>query len=237
MKFQKTMIFIFVLVLAAGITTQAAKVKGSGNVAKEQRDLPAFHNIIIMGSTDVELRQGDAQDVVVEIDDNILTHLKTEVDDETLTIHIDVSCFDIHKNVVYIQIPEIRMIRTMGSGDLKARTVVRAEELELSIMGSGDFDLELDAETVEAVIQGSGDMQIAGETGMFTGKIMGSGDIKAEEFSADKADIRIMGSGDCRIHVKDKLEIAINGSGDVTYGGEPELKKTINGSGDIHRIK
>ena len=213
------------------------KLEGSGNVIKETRELSSFHSIDYRGSIDIELKQGEEQKVEVEVDDNILPYVKTEVNEMTLKIWIDESCSNLHGNRVYIQIPKIQAIKSTGSGDVNGKGLISGDDMTLSIKGSGDFNLELIVDTINASIKGSGDMKLNGEVENFNAGIKGSGDIKAQNLIADTANINILGSGDCKIHASKKLNISIKGSGDVSYWGDPEVKQSVLGSGDVNPMK
>ena len=67
--------------------------------------------------------------------------------------------------------------------------------------------------------------------------ISGSGDIDTENLQAEKVNIIISGSGDCRVHVIDQLVAKTSGSGDIYYKGTPKmLDSRASGSGSIKTI-
>ena len=74
------------LLLAAAVT--ACGTPGSGVMAEEQRVVAEFTRVDVRDGLNVELRLGSAVDgeVIVRFDDNLLDHIRTEVEGETLVV-------------------------------------------------------------------------------------------------------------------------------------------------------
>ncbi len=194
------------------------RVKGSGKVATETRDLSDFSAIHTSGSTDIEITIGETFSVEIEADDNLLELLETEVRHGTLFVSFadGYSINTRYGSRLKITMPELNEIDIRGSSDIIA-SGLSGEELIVSIAGSGDVKLSGEVESVEVDIRGSGD-------------------VDAKKLVAREAHVSIKGSGDVRIAVDDYIDARISGSGDITYYGDPRVKKRIRGSGDIsHR--
>src|SRR5688572_29666659 len=63
------------------------KVKGSGTVKSETRDVAGFKAIKVRGAVNVEVSVQKDFSVSVEADDNLLENIKTEINGETLEIY------------------------------------------------------------------------------------------------------------------------------------------------------
>ncbi len=61
-----------------------------------------------------------------------------------------------------------------------------------------------------------------------------TGDIDAYDLSSNDADIRISGSGEIKISVKENLIARISGSGNIYYKGDPKKQDIkVSGSGNV----
>jgi len=67
--------------------------------------------------------------------------------------------------------------------------------------------------------------------------VSGSGKVLAAELEANRCDIRISGSGDVEINVKNEIEANISGSGTVSYKGNPaKVNSHASGSGSVKKM-
>ncbi len=192
------------------------RIKGSGDIATESRDVKDFKGIHVSGSADIEITIGDSFDVEVKLDDNLLELLETEVRNGTL----------------YISFAEGYSIRTRYG----SRVIITMPELtEIEIRGSSDISaIDLDGAELSISIAGSGDIQLDGKIESFEVDIRGSGDVDARKLQTKEAHVSIKGSGDVKVAVEDYIDARISGSGDITYYGDPRVKKRVRGSGDIN---
>ncbi len=194
------------------------RVKGSGKLATEIRDLEDFNSIQIKGSSDLDITIGESFSVTVETDDNLLELLETEVRHGTLYVDF-ADGYSVNTRIgsrLEITMPDLEELNLKGASDIRA-SGLNGKELSISIFGSGDVTLSGEVEDLEVDIRGSGD-------------------IDAKKLVAREAYISIKGSGDVGVAVDDFLDADIKGSGDITYYGDPKVKKRVWGSGDItHR--
>ena len=209
-------------------------ISGEGPIVKRSLDLDNFDRLVLTTNAKVYLRQGSTQSVEVEAQENIIDNLVTEVSDRTWKIRFDKSVRRYEGMKVYITIPTLTGVRLSGSGNIIGEnTFTGLDELGVSVSGSGNISLAVEANMIDTHISGSGDISLAGRTDRHGISISGSGDIEAYDLVSNECKVRISGSGDCEVEVKDDLEVRISGSGDVNYKGRPRISSRISGSGDI----
>lgn len=210
-------------------------VKGSGYVITEERLLSDFDRIVVEGSANVIISQGEEQMVQIEADDNIVPIIETRVRGGELTIDPSRRYRTKQEVNIYITTPAISSLRISGSGNIYGETPITGDVLELAISGSGNMDLEIDYTRLASEINGSGDVLLFGEVNDQEVHISGSGDYHAKELLSQDCYIKISGSGFGEVNVSDRLDAEIRGSGDVVYFGNPQVSSSIRGSG--HLIK
>ena len=190
------------------------KIKGTGNIISENRELTNFSSINLIRSIDVNIKFSDKYNCTVISDNNLIPNIKTEVVNNNLQISIN---------------------KNYSSTKGLAVNVNALEYDEASISGSGDIDIiDFKNDYLALNISGSGDITANGEVQTLIAKISGSGDIISTELISKSATITINGSGDAKIWANDSISAQINGSGDIEYYGNPtNVESKINGSGDI----
>jgi len=210
-------------------------VKGKGELVEQTIDLDTFDSFSISSSADVELTKGK-QKIVVVGQSNIIDLLNKDIKNGSWEIDFNKSvCYG--KNfTVKITIPEIHKVSINGSGNVSSKSNFDGEELELSINGSGDVQLNIDVKSAETTINGSGSVDVKGTCDSHDITIAGSGDVNCIEMLSKRTNIKIMGSGDCKVNASDNLDVSVMGSGDVFYEGNPELESSIMGSGEIKKM-
>jgi hypothetical protein len=194
------------------------RIKGSGKLITQSRDLPEFTRIRHSGSADLNITIGEPQVVTVTFDDNLVEVIETEVEGSTLYIGSS-------RNVSYSSSRGCRI-------DI---TVAGLNEVELK--GSGDVLIDgLDSDLFAYTVAGSGDLVVRGSAREIEIAVKGSGDINARDLIARDAYVRIMGSGDVQVHATESFDGSVYGSGDIRYYGNPaHISTRVAGSGEISK--
>jgi hypothetical protein len=190
-----------------------AGVQGSGVMATETRDVGDFTGLDLRGSATVKIAVGQKASVVLELDDNLLPLIQTEVRNGLLVIDNKQSYRSSNGLNVSITVPELHQLAVNGAGDI---SIVN--------LNSDQFEIDLN---------GSSDVTALGSARKLAVTINGSGTVHLEDVVANEATATIRGSGDIRLQVLEKLSATILGSGDIRYHGTPQVSKSIQGSGSV----
>ena len=205
---------VLVLIAALLVSCTWDDISGSGMLTTENRELNAFIAVSVDGIANVNIVQGNAQNVKIMADDNIIGLVKTEIKDGILEIYL--TSGHNYKNIdvnLDIMAKALNGVANKGSGTLKVANV-DSQEFYLDNMGSGNIS-------------------ISGASNKLSIENEGSGRISGFSFLADKCSIDIMGSGDVEISCTDELDVKIDGSAKVFYKGNPHVTKIILGSGNV----
>lgn len=214
------------------------RVKGSGNVTKEERSVEAFKELSVRGSMDVYVTQGPAKPAVIEAEDNLIPLIEFEHEGDKLIVrerrHTNISNTKAMK--VYLTTPELESIGLAGSGNIKLENkFTNNTHMKLSVSGSGDLSGAVNSPNVDANIAGSGNISVDGETRDLDVDIAGSGNFRGQQLLSEKAEVKIAGSGDASVHASVTLDAKIAGSGDVHYKGSPQVSSKVAGSGSVKK--
>jgi hypothetical protein len=225
-------IVLFVVLLTACGTNLCTT--GKSSVVRQDIEVPSFTSIAVQGNFDVRLELGPEQRVEVEAPGDLISLLKTDVNEGRWTIRTE-ECFNSKVPfVVRITAPELKAVDLQGSGTVEGRTRSGSGTLELTLQGSGDMDLAAEAGSIKAIVQGSGDIALAGSCTDLEATVQGSGDIVGKDLVSGNARVTTMGSGNISVNCTGTLVARTMGSGDITYHGVPgSLDQEISGSGSI----
>ncbi len=208
---------------------------------RETRDVGDFDEVVMRLSGKVYIKQGDKNEVILEGDENVLERVETDVRGGRLNIGEEGKSRwswrrSRTKLNVYITVKELNGAFVSGAGDIIGQTVFKSDDFRVSVSGSGDIELELDAKDVDSRISGAGNIELSGSAQYAKLSISGSGKYLAEEMKVDDYEISISGSGRGSINAQENLDVRISGSGSVYYRGRPSVNSRVAGSGRVRRI-
>jgi hypothetical protein len=205
---KKSLLFIFTLGLTISLNAQSSTT----------RALPSFNEISISGGFDeVILQEGDKESVTLDVKGIDAENIITEVKGRTLKIRMKNGTwynFNAKLTVTYKKLEEIA---SSGSTDIEALSVIKGQEFEMALSGSGSFKGTLEVKELEVALSGSGKMRINGMAESQEFAVSGSGDIDASNLKGDRAEVAVSGSGNVKLGVKGNVKKAISGSGSVSY--------------------
>lgn len=229
-------LIVAVLFLTNCDAQKYGRIKGDGNVVNDSREVGNFDNMSVSGSFDVDLVKGKEGKIDISIEKNLLPYLITEVDNGELKIKwkkgTNISSKRGVRLTVYFN--TINGVAMSGSGDINSKDLMKADNFNVRVSGSGDINLNLDVNNLEATVSGSGDLDFKGSATSIEARVSGSGDIEAYGLQTDKAELKISGSGGMTLSVKNELYARVSGSGDISYRGNPAKEDIkVSGSGNV----
>ena len=207
--------------------------------SKETRDVRNFTKVSYGISGELILRIGPEYSLTIEGDRDDIEEIITNVSGDRLTIRRDnwrMSFRDQDSRAtIYLTMPEVEAVGVSGSGKLSIADPVEADDLDLSVSGSGRLNTsEISADDLRCGISGSGGI-ILGKGSIDEAKISisGSGSFSGEEADIDRLEVSISGSGNAHCGEVDELSASVSGSGNVTYAGSPRVNARVSGSGKV----
>jgi hypothetical protein len=217
--------------------TVSAGFAGSQSDVKETRDVKDFTKVSFGVAGNLYINIGPEFKVVLEGDRKDLGDIITDVSGGKLVIKKENWRFNMNERITaYVTMPELKGLGVSGSGKAEIKDAVKAEDLDLSVSGSGKiYTNDVTVTNLGCSISGSGDI-IPGGNGIADKaeiSISGSGNFDGGSFKLGSAEIHISGSGNCSCYVTESLRASVSGSGNVTYGGNPKVDAHVSGSGKV----
>lgn len=238
--------------IAASSLCSAAEAK----TAQEPRKLASFSKVKANGSSDVYIKVGPKQSVVVHAEDDELEQIRTEVRNGELKVWRESQGrgFGNHSAHVVITVPALTSLESNGSGDAEVKNM-KAKKFRLTQQGSGDVAIDGSCDEIDITSQGSGDLEssrlICGQVEV---NLRGSGDMDLDQVKATRIELDAVGSGDVTMQGSCEVldlrnrasgdvdardlkceDVSVNaaGSGDMRVYASKTVEIKVHGSGDV----
>ena len=182
--------------------------------------------------------KGTEGKLTIEGEENLLEYVVTKIKGDNLIVKVEngINLKPSWNKTIKITIPfeDISKVSLSGSGDLWNEDTIDTDDIDVSLSGSGDVILEVNANSVDGSISGSGDLTIKGKTNNLNARVAGSGDFHGFSLEAKNTIVSVAGSGDAEVVSNESIKARVAGSGDIEYRGNPSKEDTkVSGSGSI----
>jgi len=227
------------VVACSDALTGSDRVRGSGELTLEARSIPEFERVVLAGEGNVVFGTGSDGLVEVETDDNLLTHIRTDVSGDTLTISTEPGIdIDPTGDVIYrLGCPVITAVVLSGAGTIDVAGCVTTDRLQIDLPGAGTIIApDLDVSALRASLPGAGSIVATGRTDQLDVVLAGAGDFDGGDLRADAASIESLGVGMTTLWATTELYVSVTGVGSVRYYGEPAVSSSVTGVGTIEAL-
>ena len=225
---------ISIVLLTATMHSCSNWVEGNGNVITETYPLDKFDKIDLEGTGHVYLKQGNKNELVVEMDENLFEYFHFANEGGELRIKFSEMVKSAEKIDIYITAKDVNEIDLSGVVSLNTKEVLKTKELSIEGSGGVELNLELDVDELDLDLSGAADVFIEGEANSAKIDISGAGELDAYDFKTKKMLIDISGAGSAEVFVSERLDAEISGAGSINYKGNPtKIAQDISGAGSI----
>ncbi len=216
-------------------------VSGSGKVVSQTREVGSFTSISIPYPAEVIIRQGTAELVKLEGEDNLLPQLSAQVNDGTLSISNKVSSWNERVNPtkpvrITITVKDLRQVNFSSAGSVRIEKLT-TDSLNVRLSGAGSlvFD-QVKIKTLDCSLSGAGSITASGQADSLTLNVSGVGSFSGADLVSASVDVRLSGVGSATVHPKESLTARVSGMGSVRYYGNPKVDERVSGLGSVNKI-
>jgi hypothetical protein len=207
---------LLVAVLFATGCNLTNRVRGSGHIATEQRDVAEFDRVRVSGVTEVTITIGSPRAVSVEADDNILSVLRTEVRDGRLNIYtVGITINPTANPRVTITVPNLTEAETSGATKLTATGLKEA--------------------TFTARSSGASSIQVSGTADRVTVNASGSSAVRLAELAAREARVSASGAASVEVQASERITGNASGASGIRYSGSPAVDVNTSGAASVRQ--
>ncbi|MBU2650859.1 MAG: DUF2807 domain-containing protein [Bacteroidetes bacterium] len=233
---EKSWLFAIAIFLMFGLSsgcTFAGKIKGNGNVVTQERQVRGFNSIQVGGAFKVILTQGQEEYLQLELEENLMDKVITEVVGGELKIYTKDNINAKSDMIVRITFKNLEELDISGACDVSSANTFKLGELELEASGASEIDLEMTLEKLECNCSGASNVDLKGNALSMDLDLSGASNIDALEFEVEVADIEVSGAADAKIFASKKLNAGVSGAASIRYKGTPAINTDISGAGSI----
>jgi len=204
-------------------------VSGSGIIADRTEDLPAFSQLKIDNNlvATVRVRKGDAPQILINGDDNIIEKINWKLKNDELILGIkDHINFQRSKLIITITAPEITGIRMSGANKVFIDNKLTADNFNIKVEGIGSFQADsLYVQNLTCNLEGVGKATLGGKAQKAFIRLEGAGKIDSFNLEVDSLTARLEGVGSIRSNPIVFLDASLDGVGKITYKNEPQTRR------------
>lgn len=220
-------ITIFSIFILFGIQGYAQVVKGNGNVKTSVRELSGFNELVVQGSFELIIQQGEQEGVRIETDENLSELFQTRLDGKTLFINM---LADVRKSTamnVYVSIKELTKIVLLNDIRLKSHNVIHFDQLEVFSGGMSEIELEIHASSLQCELTDGTYAYFKGFTENLNIEIHDETELNAFDLESNNCKVLSSGLTEVMVNVKTDLKVQVTGASNVYYTGEPTISERI----------
>lgn len=232
-------------------------LSGSGTPASKTFDYSGFSGVRVDTAFAATITQGDAYAVSVTVDDNLVEHLRVEVDGDTLNIRLDPD-YDYSDTdlTATVTMPGLKALEVTGgsSADVSgfaagddlglevsgAGTVafagMRAGKVEVNVSGAGEVSGQLDAEEISGEVSGAGEVMLEGSATKMKLEASGAGKVGTSDYTVQDAELQLSGGAAAELRVTGTLNVEASGGARLDYYGSPTLgDMNVSGGAEVNQ--
>ena len=215
--------------------TRLWSVTGTGTAIKEMRNVEQFQAVSLYTGARVIIRQGNADSVVVEAENNVLPLISAHVDGGTLTVE-DARHYKSPSAEVVITVRRLNGIATTATVAVTAEGL-SSENLSLSMGGSSAISLRaISVGKLRASLGGSSVLKISGVADDFFAELGGSSALRSTEFAAKSVSVNGGGSAQAVVWATQSLRLSLSGSAGVSFFGVDSPTVATSGAAMVKRL-
>jgi len=229
---------LLVFILAGLLLSSCHRITGSGNIISEKRNTGGFTGIKTSAGIDVELKMGDATEVILEADDNILKYIETDVRDGILRIRFEdgLSLSSTHVKA-YVTAPRITSLRASSGASIIVQDGLKLnEKLSLSVSSSGKIVADVDAPEIKATASSGATIELSGRTREYNADASSGASIKSGGLLSERTIAEASSGADVTVHASINLEARASSGADIRYRGGANVQKTVSSGGSVLKI-
>lgn len=219
-------------------------LKGEGNKTTATPVVAPFNAVQVQVSlkTVINVQSGATPGLKIDGYENLLKHIKTKVENNTLVIYSDLDDswrMESGDVVAEVTMPAIKSLTLKGAPNADVHGTVAGSDFLLDISGASETTIDsVSVDKLSVEVSGAGDVDVKGGTAKHASyRIEGAGHFRAFPVQSEEVITDISGAGDCQVTATKKLTAKISGAGSVSYKGHPEVSKDVSGAGSVSEAK
>jgi hypothetical protein len=206
-------------------------IDGNRNVITAERNISSdFESIKISQGLDLYITQSGEVALAVEADENLHELIKTEVENNVLSIYTSENIRRAASRKILLNIDKISAIKATSGSDVYSTNTIVVNNLELNSTSGADMKLDVRANTLNCHATSGSDINLSGSTELLIAEATSGSDIKASGLKAKTSKVKATSGADITVNTSKELTARATSGGDIKYSGNPEIINTSDSS-------
>ena len=197
--------------------------RGSGRITHDERELGEFTTLEVGGAIEVTLEQGRPPRLLIDVDDNLVSEIVSEVSGDRLTLRARHRFSATHLKLV-LRAWKIDALEITGSSTVQAPAFV-CKTLQATVSGASHFRIPaFTAERLELDVKGASRVAVGGRANDLVLEASGASVVDLSAFEVRRARAELSGASVAQVWAADVLQGQASGASSLRYRGDPTLK-------------
>ena len=201
-------------------------IDGSGNVVTEKRTIDApFTKIDASSGVEVIVEQGAATEVEVEVDDNLMEHIITRVENGTLIVKIEGNGNTMERGVGRVRTRTIEGLESSSGATIRSKSTLRGTYLTVKSSSGATINTDLEYEKVSCESSSGSEIKLSGKALALDTKSSSGSEIDAKDLAANEITAQSTSGSNTTVNPIVLLNAKASSGSSIDYIKEP--KKVI----------
>lgn len=198
-------------------------------VKEEIRQLDKFDKIEISGNIELEFKQDSVKNLTISAPENLLSYIKTEVNDGRLKIYTN-RIFTNHRIKVSISNDSIFELEANGASKIETVDLIRTSNLYLNLSGASRADLNANINNnITTRVSGASSAKISGTVSSADFEANGASKIDADQLKSSIVKVETSGASHAKVFAIQSIDADASGASRIDCVGNPkDIKKSEN---------
>lgn len=162
-------------------------IDGSGNVITEKRNITTpFTKIAASTGVEVIVDQSETTEVEVEVDDNLMEHIVTKVENGTLIIKIDGNINTMESAIVRVSTKTIEGLESTSGATIRSKSTLRGTNLKVKSSSGSTINTDLEYEKVSCESSSGSEIKVNGKALVLETSSSSGSEIEAQDLAANE---------------------------------------------------
>lgn len=225
----KTTLKLIVLLLTLSLTSCNGNlnlidgIDGSGNVVTEKRNIETpFTKIQASTGVEVILEQGSPSEVEVEVDDNLMKHIVTRVENGTLIVKIDGNINTMESAIVRVKTKTIEGLESSSGASIKTINKLSGTSVALKTSSGSTIQADLEYEKVSCESTSGSEIKVSGKALTLDTKSSSGSEINAKELASNEITAQSTSGSSTTVNPIVLLNAKASSGSSIDYVKEPK---------------
>ncbi|MBC5841319.1 DUF2807 domain-containing protein [Flavobacterium sp. F-380] len=228
-----------VLFASCNHTINLKSITGSGTVEKENRTVTnPFKSIEVSNAIDLVLEQSDKTEITVEADDNLISSIRTRIENGVLVIDCDYNSFlDIESKKVIVKMPLIEELKASSSSSISGTNTLKGEEIVIRASSAANIKLDLEYDRVNAKASSASTIVMYGLALDLNANSSSGSEIEADDLLSNEVIAAASSGASIKTHPIVRLKAKASSGGSIEYSKTPKsMERRVSSGGSVDKI-